>query len=107
MSEKWTKGPWIAHDHGVGELVVYEHETESVVCILDDTDGSYAWPDDYSVSEEARANAHLIAAAPTLAYFALSKAEQGCEEAISMLSSLNIFDEEQIVCLRQKYGMTD
>ncbi|GAA0586355.1 hypothetical protein ACFQH5_20465 [Halomonas salifodinae] len=63
---KWTPSPWDSTDHGVGELVVFCHRTEDAICILDDTDHTYAWPDGYSTSHEAVANAHLIAAAPEL-----------------------------------------
>lgn len=63
---KWTKGPWVSHEHGVGELIVYDALDQTCICSLIDCDESLAWKHDYSVSEEGRANAQLISAAPEL-----------------------------------------
>lgn len=61
---KWTKGPWAQTDHGVGELVVFDIEEEGAICIFSDEGGSYAFGKRTSETEEAKANANLIAAAP-------------------------------------------
>ncbi len=68
MSEtRFTAGPWATFDHGVGELVVFASGgIEHAVCSLDDSDKNYSWKDGYSLGDEAKANAHLIAAAPDM-----------------------------------------
>ena len=45
------------------------------------------WPE--NLSEEAQANARLIAAAPTMFEYVDAKARSGCEEAISILEKIN------------------
>lgn len=62
MSEcKWA---WI--EHGVGELVVYDTESEYAVCCFDDGGDLCGWPDGYTTDGTAKRNARLIAAAPEL-----------------------------------------
>jgi hypothetical protein len=63
---KFTKGPWAALDHGAGEVVVYEVESEEALCVFSSDYGGWAWKTSYEVSNEALANANLIAAAPEL-----------------------------------------
>ncbi len=81
--EKFTAGPW--------EMIVGtdEHGGESIVEVLSpyEPDGQFQvaclngpWDGDGNASEECRANARLIAAAPAL-YEALKEAEQRLNHA--------------------------
>lgn len=45
----------------------------------------------YYEFEEATANAHLIAASPTMFDYIKSKAEEGCEDAKSIVSKITNF----------------
>jgi len=108
---KWTPGPWVADLRG-GCLAVYpisrEHESPGLSMYHErnihySSQGAEYNGMHWSMSEEAQSNARLIAASPTLAEYAIAKAESGCPEAITMLSSLHILDEEHVKCLKQKH----
>lgn len=81
MTNKHTPGPWeISHEQ---KNIGFE-----IFCFVGD--------DHYNVGParliRERADAHLIAASPTLYQYALDQANNGCEKAKTMLASLGIND---------------
>ena len=98
METKWTKGPWLISTptqgyevctmHGLPPQPSEDGRGRTWVYIRPESltrNGEWHWPDE----QEQLANAHLIAAAPTMADYVKRKADDGCEEAASIWEQIN------------------
>ena len=78
---KWSPAPWV-EDNGVVSGRDSHNPDLPSFDIFD--------ADDSNIPEaEALANAHLIAAAPTMATYIIRKAEEGCPEALKIMETIN------------------
>ncbi|WP_341232410.1 hypothetical protein [uncultured Methylophaga sp.] len=84
METKFTKGPW-----GID----FDHQDEIVVNAKDDSDGwmfrlalVLGQNSESERTEMSTANAHLIAAAPLMAEYIMRKADEGDEDAKSIIA---------------------
>ena len=92
MQTQHTPGPWYvfhsAHrgrfdDDGPGAFSIGDAQTANSANILC---SRYQWPER---AEEMKANARLIAAAPTMYKYISSAASNGCAEAREMLEAIH------------------
>jgi len=92
MTTKFTPGPWYvfhsAHrgrfdDDGPGAFSIGDAQTAHSANILC---SRYQWPER---AEEMKANANLIAAAPTMHEYIAKRADAGDNEAKQILESIN------------------
>lgn len=76
METKFTPGPW--------------ERREGAEWIIDSTNAGYGRVASVGLGrDEAVANAHLIAAAPTMAGYIKRKADEGCKEAAHIWEQIN------------------
>jgi hypothetical protein len=89
METKFTPGPWRMETEAEPEddsPVVYVCHAATV---CDVTTICNMLPSRAASVEQRQANAHLIAAAPTMADYVRRKAEEGCDEAARIWEQIN------------------
>lgn len=93
---KFTKGPWTndgddIHAPGIPYIRIsapYGMGTQEICAVAGVLSPQ---TDEFELTDEVKANAHLIAASPIMFEYIKLKADEGCEDAKSIITKITSF----------------